>query len=62
MVAQHKNRGTVNAEDSRAAWFVVLEMARARNDGREVEEALRQLRRLGVEVKYQHADPELVHA
>ena len=40
------------AEDSPVAWFAVLETARQACDFEKAGEAQRQLRRLGVEVKY----------
>lgn len=40
------------AVDSPTAWFAVLEAARLRDDHERAAEAIRQLRRLGVEVKF----------
>jgi hypothetical protein len=39
-------------EDSRVAWYVVLEDARRRGDTRRETEARRQLQRLGVAVAF----------
>ncbi len=41
------------AENSPVAWFVVLEEARARNDQRGVDRAIRELKRLGVAVAFE---------
>jgi hypothetical protein len=43
--------------DSPAGWFVVLERARETNDYEAAGRALRELRRLGVIVKYQQRRP-----
>ena len=41
--------------DSPTAWFAVLEAARLRNDFEAAAEAIRQLRRLGVTVRFDRA-------
>ncbi len=41
------------AENSPVAWFVVLEEARARNDQRGADRAIRELKRLGVAVAFE---------
>lgn len=40
------------AANSPTAWFAVLEMAREREDHERAADAIRQLRRLGVEVRF----------
>ncbi len=40
------------AENSPVAWFAVLEEARARNDQRGIDRAVRELKRLGVAVTF----------
>lgn len=42
----------VEAEQSPAAWFVMLEIARAAGDPDRERQALRELRKLGVIVQY----------
>lgn len=46
---QKSNRDT---QDSPAAWFVELEIARRANDYERAARAVRELKRLGVSVKY----------
>lgn len=41
-----------DAENSRTAWLLTLDLARERGDARAVETAVKKLRELGVEVKY----------
>jgi hypothetical protein len=40
--------------DSATAWFAVLESAKLRNDFEAAAEAIKQLRRLGVTVRFGH--------
>lgn len=52
----HQNKSTPirsrEPEDCPAAWFAVLEHAREHNDFERAAQAVRELRRLGVDVKY----------
>lgn len=43
---------TVDYENSPTAWFVTMETARQRGDFARAAEAQKQLKRLGVEVRY----------
>ena len=47
-----KAKDTTQFTESPAAWFVMLEIARKRGDAAEVVRAQRELRRLGVDVRY----------
>ena len=49
------------ASDCATAWFAVLERAREDNDFERAAEAVRQLRRLGVAVKFEHRKAKAVH-
>ncbi len=46
------------AIDSATAWFAVLEAAKLRNDFERAAEAIRQLRRLGVTVRFSQVSDE----
>jgi hypothetical protein len=53
MSDEHRDeRDDRRPEDSPAAWFVMLEHARRSNDFDAAARAVRELRRLGVEVRY----------
>lgn len=51
-----KAEQTTRFNDSPAAWFVMLEIARKRGDFEQAARAQRELKRLGVEVRYHPAD------
>lgn len=56
MVAS-SNVVAAKAKDSPTAWFVTLEEARRREDHEAAAQAIRQLRRLGVEVRFVRTKP-----
>jgi predicted signal transduction protein with EAL and GGDEF domain len=52
MARQNARRSIDKPEDCPTAWFAVLERARLDDDFERASEAVRQLRRLGVRVKF----------
>lgn len=59
--ANSSNNNTL-PEDSPVAWFFVLEKARIANDYERAAEAIRQLRRLGVHVRFVGRPQGVAHA